>query len=179
VRDSTRPSCLGAVQRPTARPDPFVGSCARRFGLSGRPVLRWQGHAGPRPHLQARQRRPRQVRPGVYGFESLSPAPVRFAAEAVLTAYTLMAGGRGRGRRLQRHHRREMETLWSRWSPARHCRPPGGGSRDRRLRARRSGRGSQDRALPPHSSLPDGPACGRTPPVVKTRGGLKKLGDGH
>ena len=36
----------------------------------------------------------------------------------------------------------------------------------------------QDRALPPHSSLPDGPACGRTPPVVKTRGGLKKLGDG-
>ena len=52
-------------------------------------------------------------------------------------------------------------------------------SRDRRLRARRSGRGSQDRALPPHSSLPDGPACGRTPPVVKTRAGLKKLGDGH
>ena len=37
----------------------------------------------------------------------------------------------------------------------------------------------QDRALPPHSSLTDGPACVRTPPVVKTRGGLKKLGDGH
>jgi hypothetical protein len=36
----------GAVQRPTARPDPFVGSCAHRFGLSGRPVLWWQGHAG-------------------------------------------------------------------------------------------------------------------------------------
>jgi len=103
-----REACGTALGRPawvrfSVRPRDlisFVGSCARRFGLSGRLVLRWQGHAGPRPHLQARQRRPRQVRPGVYGFESLSPAPVRFAAEAVLTAYTLMACGRGRGRRL-------------------------------------------------------------------------------
>jgi hypothetical protein len=31
------------------------------------------------------------------------------------------------------------------------------------------GAGSQDPALPPHSSLPDGPAGGRTPPRVKTR----------
>jgi hypothetical protein len=102
-------------------------------------VQRWQGHAGPRSHLQARRRRPRQVRPGVYGFRSLSPAPAQFAAEAGLTAYALMACGRGRGRHLQRHHRREMETLWSRWSPG----PPLSASRrsrDRRLRARRSGR---------------------------------------
>ena len=35
--------------------------------------------------------------------------------------------------------------------------------------------GSRDPALPPPSSLPDGPACGRTPPIVKTR----ELGDGH
>jgi len=86
-------------------------------------------------------------REGVYGFESRVARARQFAAEAVLTAYTLMACGRGRGRRLQRHHRREMEILWSRRSPSP---PPSAArrrSRDRRLRARRSGRGSQDPRL--------------------------------
>jgi hypothetical protein len=167
VRFSVRPRGL---IRPRVRG--FVRSSVRP---SGRPVLRRRGHAGPRSHLQAR-RRPRQVRLGVYGFENLSPAPAEFAAEAVLIAYTLMACGRGRDRRLQRHHRQEMETLWSRRSPA----PPPSAARRRKPKSPASGEavraGSRDPALPPHSSLPDGPAGGRTPPVVKTRGGLKKTG---
>jgi hypothetical protein len=102
------------------------------------------------------------------------PAPAQFAAEAVLTAYTLMAYGRGRGRRLQRHHARNgnpMEPLVAGpatvGQPAKPPSPPSGEA----VRA-----GLQDRALPPHSSLPNGPACDRRPPVVKTRGGLKKTG---
>jgi len=146
VRDSTWPFCLDAVQRPAARPDPSAGSWVRALVCSARPVLRRQGHSGPRSHLQARRRRPRQVRLGVYGLEDLSPASAQFAAEAVLTAYTLMACGRGRGRRLQRHHRREMETLWSRRSPA----PPPSAARRRKPKSpapgRRSGRG---RGTPP------------------------------
>ena len=48
-----REACGTALGRPawvrfSVRPrDLIVGSCARRFGMSGRPVLRWQGHAGP------------------------------------------------------------------------------------------------------------------------------------
>ena len=59
-------ACGTALGRPawvrfSVRPrDLIVGSCARRFGMSGRPVLRWQGHASPRPHLQARRRRSRR-----------------------------------------------------------------------------------------------------------------------
>jgi hypothetical protein len=65
-------------------------------------------------------------REGVCGFESLSPAPARFAAEADLTAYALMACGRGRGRCLQRHHRRQVEAVRAAGRRPSHRRPPGG-----------------------------------------------------
>ena len=54
-----------------------------------------KGHAGPRSHLQARQRRSRQDREGVYGFESRAARARQFAAEAGLTASALMAAAEG------------------------------------------------------------------------------------
>jgi len=158
---------------------PRCGSASGRAARSVRGFVRSSVRpVGPPSSTVARSRRARDLtsklanddrdgdREGVYGFESLSPAPAQFAADAVLTAYTLMACGRGRGRALHRpRNGNPVEPLVTG--------PPLSASRrsgDRRLWVRRSGRGSQDRALPPHSSLPDGPACGRTPPVVKTRG---------
>jgi hypothetical protein len=56
---------------------------------------------GPHSSTAARSRRPatsklaNDDREGVCAFESLSPAPARFAAEAGLTAYALMAAAAG------------------------------------------------------------------------------------
>jgi hypothetical protein len=146
------PGCRSASGRAAPSVRGFVGSCARLFGPSGRPVLRQQGHAGPRSHLQARQRRPRRGPRG-----GLRSASTQFAAEAVLTAYTLMACGRGRGRRLQRYHLRQVEAVRAAGRRPRHRRPPGGGSRNRRFRVRRSGRGSQDPRLAAPPLPLDGP----------------------
>jgi hypothetical protein len=150
-----------------------VGSCARRFGLSGRPVLRWQGHAGPRSHLHVR-RRPRQVRPGVYGFESRAArarpvrrrsGPRRLHSDGLRPRAwsTPTATSREKWKPYGAAGRRPRTV----GQPAKPTSPPSGEA----VRA-----GLQDRALPPHSSLPNGPACDRRPPVVKTRGGLKKTG---
>ena len=122
VRDSTWPFCLGAVQRPAVQPDPSAGSWVRALVSSARPVLRRQGHAGPRSHLQAR-RRPRQVRLGVYGLEDLSPASAQFAAEAGLTAFALMAAAAGVVDTYSDITGEKWKPYGAAGLPARHCRP--------------------------------------------------------
>jgi hypothetical protein len=117
VRDSTWPFCLGAVQRPAARPDPPTGSWIRAFVCSARRAAQFYGSKVTQARdLTSKLDDDDRAKYG-RGFKVLRAAPsapAQFAAEAVLTAYTLMAAGRGRGRRLHPHHRREMETLWSR-----------------------------------------------------------------
>jgi len=61
----------------------------------------------------------------------------------------------------------------------RHLSAASGGGRNRRLRARRSGRGRK--TLPCRRTVPlaDGLACGRTPPIVKAQGRSWGTGAGH
>ena len=90
---------------------------------------------GPHSSTAARSRRPAtsklanddrdEDREGVCGFESLSPTPARFAAEAGLTAYALMAAAAGVVA--------YSDIIGEKWKPygaagrrPRHRRPPGG-----------------------------------------------------
>ena len=179
VRDSTWPFCLGAVQRPAARPDPSAGSWVRALVCSACRAAQFYGGKvtqGPRSHLQARQRRPRQVRLRVYGLEDLSPASAQFAAEAVLTAFALMAAAAG-----------VVDTYsditGEKWKPygaagrrPRHRRPPGGGSRNRRLRARRSGRSGRTAPCRPTVPSPMARRVSARHRSSRLGGGLKKTG---
>jgi hypothetical protein len=113
-------------------------------------------------------------REGVYGFESLSPAPAEFAAEAVLTAYTLMACGRGRGRCLQRHHPMEPPVAG----------PATVGRQAAEAEIAGFGRGGPGGVAGPRLAAPQFPT--RWPGVRPHATGrqdsgavLRKLGDGH
>jgi hypothetical protein len=177
VRDSTWPFCLGAVQRPAARPDPPTGSWIRAFVCSARRAAQFYGSKV----TQARDLTSKlddddraKYGPGFKVLRAAPSAPAQFAAEAVLTAYTLMAAAAGvvdaythiTGEKWKPYGAagRRPATVGQ---PAKPRSPPSGEA----VRAE-----SQDRAWLPHSSLPDGPACGRTPPVVKTRPTKKARG---
>jgi hypothetical protein len=175
-----REACGTALGRPawvrfSVRPHGLIHSWVRALVGSACRAAQFYGRRSRRPTISPPSNDDRaKCGRGFTVLRAAPPAPAQFAAEAVLTAYTLMAYGRGRGRRLQRHHSRNgnpMEPLVAGpatvGQPAKPPSPPSGEA----VRA-----GLQDRALAPHSSLPNGPACDRRPPVVKTRGGLKKTG---
>jgi hypothetical protein len=116
-------------------------------------------------------------REGVYGFESRVARARQFAAEAGLTAYALMAAAEGAVAAY-------IHITGDKWKP---YEPPVAGpatvGQPAKPRAPPSGEAVRAGVAGPRLAAPqfppDGLACGRTPPVVKTRGGLKKLGDGH
>ena len=92
------PFCLSAVQRPAARPDPSASSWVRALVCSARRAAQCYGGQGTQARdLTSKLANDDRVedREGVYGFESLSPAPAQFAAEAGLTAYALMSAFKG------------------------------------------------------------------------------------
>jgi len=90
--------CLGAVQRPAARPDPSAGSWVRAFVCSARRAAQFYGgkvtQARDLTSKLANDDRD-EDREGVYGFESRAARARQFAAEAGLTAYALMAAAEG------------------------------------------------------------------------------------
>jgi hypothetical protein len=130
VRFSVRPRGL---IRPRVRE--FVRSSVRPVGPPSSTAARSRRHATSLPSP------PTTTAPSTAGFAVLRASHPRPPVRCRSGPHRLCSHGlRPRAWSMPTpNHRREMETLWSRWSPARHCRR--GGSRDRRLRARRSGRG--------------------------------------